>query len=92
MSIHITKPYKIVPSKHKRYGSHYNIPADRALVVPMKMLGTEVSCDVRWEDDNGEHKILQNIVFVSDYLVPLNVFIDQQLHELWQHYYGPKEA
>ena len=88
MAIHINKPYKIIPSKHKRYGGHYNIPAERSLVVPMKLLGSEVSCDVRWEDDNGEHKILQNIVFMADFLIPLNVFIDQPLHELWQHYYG----
>jgi hypothetical protein len=88
MAIHINKAYKISPAKHKRYGDHYHFPADRALVVPMKLLGSEVSCDVRWEDDNGEHKILHNIVFVGDYLIPLNVFIDMQLHELWQHYYG----
>jgi hypothetical protein len=91
MSIHINQPYKIVPQKHKRYSGHYNIPADRTLVVPLKLLGQEVSCDLRWEDDNGEQKLIQNAVFISEYLIPLNVFIDVPLQELWQHYYGPKE-
>jgi hypothetical protein len=90
MSIHLQKPYKIIPSKFKRYESHYHIPADRVLVVPIKELGTEVMCDVRWEDDNGELKELHNVVFLNDNLVALNPLLDTKLHEIWEHYYGAK--
>jgi hypothetical protein len=87
MNLKLTKAYKIVPQKLKRYESHYKMPADRSLVVPLKILGEEVSCDIRWEDDNGELQLLQNKIFLADNLVPLNPMLDVKLHELWQHYY-----
>jgi hypothetical protein len=63
------------------------IPADKTLVVPLKVLGDEVSCDVRWENDNGELKALHNVVFINDNLIPLNPIMDEKLYEIWQHYY-----
>jgi hypothetical protein len=88
MSIHLQKPYKIIQSKIKRYESHYQIPAERVLVVPIKELGAEVMCDVRWENDNGELKELHNLVFIIENLIPLNPLLDNKLHEIWEHYYG----
>ena len=88
MSVQLNKPYKIVPRKHKKYGAHYNIPAEKSLVVPLKQLGEEVSCDVRWENENGELKELHNVIFVFENLVPLNSMIDDKLHEIWMHYYN----
>jgi hypothetical protein len=92
MSIKLSQPYKIVPERKKRYESHYNVPADRSLIVPLRLLGEEVSCDIRWEDDNGELHHLQNKIFVSENLVPLNPLLDVKLHELWEHYYDIKKA
>jgi hypothetical protein len=88
MAIHLNKPYKIIQPKQKKYEAHYLIPADKSLVVPLKVLGEEVSCDVRWENDNGELKAIHNIVFVNQNLIPLNPVIDEKLYELWQHYYN----
>jgi hypothetical protein len=91
MTIKLTRPYKVAAERIKRYQSHYNMPADRVLVVPLKLLGDDVSCDIRWEDDNGELQLLQNKVFTVDNLVPLNPLLDNKLHELWQHYYDRSE-
>lgn len=90
MAIKLTKPYKVAEMRVKRYESHYQIPAQRCVVVPLKMLGDEVLCDVRWEDDNGHLHLLENKMFVSDNLVPLNPLIDAKLYEVWMHYYAVK--
>lgn len=90
MTIKLEKPYKIVRERIKRYESHYNVPAERSLVVPLKAFGSEVSCDVRWEDGNGELHLLQNKIFVSESLMPLNPLLDTKLYELWEHYYKEK--
>ena len=87
MKIHLTKPYKILPPRTKRYEAHYQIPASQCLVVPLKELGEEVSCDVRWEDDNGILHHLTQKIFLSDNLVPLNQMLEEKLFELWQQYY-----
>jgi hypothetical protein len=87
MSIRLKKPYKIIQPKHKKYEAHYLIPADKSLVVPLQVLGEEVSCDVRWENDNGELKAIHNIIFIKDNLIPLNPMIDDKLYSLWLHYY-----
>ena len=89
MSIPLNKPYRIVPSKVKRYAAHYQIPAEYSLVVPVKALGEEVLCDIRWEDDNGELHVIHNAMFVNNNLVPLNQLPDGKLFELWNHYYEP---
>jgi hypothetical protein len=88
MSINLNKPYRIVPTRLKRYESHYQIPAERALVVPVKALGQEVSCDIRWEDQNGELHVIHNAMFVSENLVPLNAMENEKLYEIWEHYYS----
>jgi hypothetical protein len=88
MSIHLKNPYKIITNKQKRYSGHYQIPADQALVVPITMYGDEVSCDVRWENANGELQLMTRILFKVENIEPLNPMIDVKLHEIWEHYYG----
>ena len=92
MNIELNKPYKIVTSKHKRYEEHYQIPAADALVVPLKGLGSESSCDVRWEDSNGELHVITNRMFSNENLMPLNAMIDVKLYEIWSHYYQHEET
>jgi hypothetical protein len=92
MSLRLNAPYKIIHHKQKRYESHYLIPAATTLVVPLKELGEEVSCDVRWEDTNGELKVLHNKLFIVDNLVPLNAMVDVKLHEIWEHYYDKQKT
>jgi hypothetical protein len=87
MAIHLNKPYKISPLRYKKYEAHYAIPPDRVLIVPLRSLGEEFSCDIRWEDEGGELKVLHNKIFIGANLVPLNAYLDEKLHELWQHYY-----
>jgi hypothetical protein len=89
MSIHLNKPYKVASSKQKRYEAHYQIPAADALVVPLKEMGEEVSCEIRWEDSNGELQVIQNAMFVKNNLTPLNGLLDVKLFEIWTHYYNP---
>lgn len=90
MNIKLAKPYKIARERLRRYESHYKIPAMRSLIIPLKELGDEVSCDVRWENENGELQLLQNKIFMRDSLVPINSFSDPELLELWEHYYNYK--
>jgi len=82
----IDRPYKIIPPKHKRYGAHYSIPAGEVVVMPVKELGDEVLCDVRWEDDGGHLHVLHNAVFVKENLTPLDAMLDNDLFEIWDHY------
>jgi hypothetical protein len=82
-------PYRIIPSKIKRYGLHYQIPADNAVVIPVKALGQEVLCDIRWEDSNGELQLIEKAMFVNDNLVPLNEMLSPKLYDLWRHYCQP---
>jgi hypothetical protein len=88
MSIQLNKAYKIISYKQKRYTEHYKIPAQQALVVPLKKFGDDVSCDVRWENTNGELQVLNSILINVENIVPLNPMIDDKLQEIWDHYYG----
>ena len=90
MNVKLAKPYKISPVRLKRYETHYQIPAANSLVVPVKELGNEWSCDIRWEDSEGHLQFLQNKIFVKESLVPVNQFVDNKLYELWKHYYQPE--
>ncbi len=87
MAIHLNKPYKISPLRYKKYETHYSVPPEKTLVVPLRSLGEEFSCDVRWETEDGELKVQHNLIFIGNNLVPLNPLLDEKLHELWQHYY-----
>lgn len=87
MAINLNHPHRIIPTRVKRYETHYQIPAGNALVVPIKSLGEEVLCDIRWEDDNGELKVIHNAMFVYENLIPLKQLPDTKLFELWSHYY-----
>jgi hypothetical protein len=86
MSFNLAKPYQIVSSKTKRYGNHYNIPAEDAVVIPIKSVGDEVLCDIRWEDSNGELKLLEKVMFVTENLIPMNEMLKPKQFELWKHY------
>lgn len=88
----LNKAYKILPTRLKRYEAHYQIPADRCLIVPLKELGNEVSCDIRWEDDSGEFHLLSQKIFVSDNLIPLNGMLESKLYELWLQHYPEEPA
>lgn len=91
MSIHIGKPYKIIKMREKRYNAHYNIPSEECVVIPTKVLGEEVLCDVRWEDQNGEMQFLQDKMFTSENLLPLNGMLHEKLYEIWDHYYNKSQ-
>lgn len=86
MNIHLNKPYKIIAFKQASYVAHYAI-ASESLVVPTKYVGDEVLCDVRWENENGELKVLHEKMFVNENLVRLNPLMDEGLYEIWAHYY-----
>lgn len=88
MNIKLNKPYKIISEMAKRYEVHYSIPASHALIVPLRSLGDEVSCDVRWEDSDGEVHVIQHKVFVSENIAPINPLAEEKLYELWKFYYG----
>lgn len=92
MNIKLLRPYKVTPHKLKRYEAHYQVPAQRSIVVPLRLLGDEVSCDIRWEDDFGQPQLLQNKIFAIQNLVPLNPILEEGLHAVWSRYYGPKEV
>jgi hypothetical protein len=89
MTIQLNRPYKIIPLRHKRYDSHYNIPSSDAVVIPMKELGEEVLCDIRWRDANGELHALSNCMFVKENLIPLNEMLDDKLFDIWSQFYSP---
>jgi hypothetical protein len=89
MSIHLNQAYRIVPARHKRYESHYGIPAAEVVVIPLKEFGEEVLCDIRWEDKNGELQVIHQAMFVKDVLTPLDAMLDMKLMEIWTHYYKP---
>ncbi len=76
----------------RRYAPHYNIPTESSLIVPIKILGEEVSCDIRWEDDNGVLQLLEHKVFVINNLERVNAQTDPRLQELWEHYYKRTET
>lgn len=87
MAIHIGKPYRIINSRHKRYATHYNIPSNDCLVVPLREYGNELLCDVRWENENGELHVEHNRMFVSKNIEPLNAMLHEKLYEIWIQYY-----
>jgi hypothetical protein len=88
MNIHLKKPYKIIALRQKRYDAHYNIPSAESLVVPIKSLGGEVLCDIRWEDENGELMVLHQKMFLNENLIRLNPLLDEKLFDIWTHYYN----
>lgn len=92
MTVKILQPYKIAAQKAKRYETHYNVPAERSLVVPRKMLGEEVACDIRWVDETGENHLLENKVFVAGNLIAINPLLEDKLFELWKKHYEGETA
>jgi hypothetical protein len=88
----LRRAYKVSAEMARRYTPHYNIPAENALIVPIKILGEEVSCDIRWEDDNGVLHLLEDKVFAIVNLERINALADPKLYELWEHFYKRVEA
>jgi hypothetical protein len=81
--------YKIAPDKAKKYAVHYDIAPEKCLVVPIRLFGNEASCDIRWEDDNGEVILLEKKLFAGENLIPLNAMYDFELYALWKRHYNP---
>jgi hypothetical protein len=86
-NIKLKNPYKIIGKKLKRYGGHYQIPADNCLVVPQKVYGEDISCDVWWKDENGDLQQRPQLLFHGENLEPLNSMEDFHLYELWENCY-----
>ncbi len=72
----------------KRYAAHYNINAPKCLIVPVRLFGSEASCDIRWEDETGESYHLRNKFFICENLVPLDSILDGDLTDQWIHHYA----
>lgn len=81
------KAYKIHPTRWKRYESHYTIPVEKCLIVPIRSLGNEVMCDIRWTDMNGESQLLRDKMFLYDNLVVIDPMLDYELYEIYVQYY-----
>ena len=82
MSIQLNKPYKIAQRKQKRYQEHYNIPADKCVVIPVKEFGDDVSCVVRWEDGEGKVHEQSQLFFNNQNIEPVDAMKDYPLAEL----------
>lgn len=87
----LRRPFKVVAETARQYGPHYNIPTEHSLIVPIKILGEEVSCDIRWEDNNGVLHLLEEKVFAIVNLERVKALADPKLQELWEHYYKRME-
>jgi len=83
MPIQLNKPYKIVPSMLDVYERHYNVPAALSLVIPTRILGEEVACDVRWQSNDAQ-QVTRQAVFISENLMPIEPFEDDELYRLWK--------
>ena len=83
MQIHLNKPYKIVPSMLDVYEQHYKVPAALSLVIPTRILGEEVACDVRWKNNEAE-QVTRHAVFIIENLMPIEPFEDDELYTLWK--------
>lgn len=88
MNIHLNKPYLILPIRNKRYSAHYHIPLEDVVVIPLRDLGDEVMCDIRWRNEDGEMQVRHQSMFVSANLIPLNPLIHEDLFRIWMRYYG----
>ena len=83
MQIQLNKPYKIVPSMLDVYEQHYKVPAALSLVIPTRILGEEVACDVRWKNTE-EEQVIRHAVFIIENLMPIEPFEDDELYTLWK--------
>jgi hypothetical protein len=83
MNIQLNRPYKIIPDKLKVYEHHYNIPAERSVVVPTRILGEEAVCDIRWES-NDEAQVIHHAVFIIENLMKIQPLADEELYVLWK--------
>jgi hypothetical protein len=84
-NINLNTPYKIIPSKHKRYSAYYEIPGSESVIVPRKKYGDQISCEVLWKDSDGETHHKPDLMFDSLNLEPLNAMKDYILFALWEN-------
>ena len=85
-TIHLKQPYKLRENRLKRYETHYQIPAERCVIVPVRNFGEDIACDVRWKDNNGELQAKEGLLFKIENIEPINAMKNYQLHELWTSY------
>lgn len=85
-TIHLKQPYKILENRLKRYETHYQIPAERCVIIPVKNYGGEIACDVRWKDINGELQVKGGLFFNAENIEPIDAMKNYQMHELWSSY------
>jgi hypothetical protein len=83
-NIHLNSPYKIIPSKHKRYSGHYEIPGADCIVIPRKKYGDQILADVLWKDAAGDIQHKADLMFDSINLDVLNPMKDFILFEVWE--------
>ena len=81
-------PYQVVQHRVNKYAAHYNISPSKCVIVPLRILGDEASCDIRWNDDNGDPHLLENKFFACENLVPLNALQEFELHIISKHVYN----
>jgi hypothetical protein len=84
-NINLNTPCKIIPSKHKRYSTHYGIPGADSLIIPRKKYGDQISCEVMWKDETGETHRKPDLMFDKTYLEPLNQLKDFTLLGIWEN-------
>ena len=83
-NIHLNAPYKIIPSKHKRYTAHYEIPGAEVVIVEKKKYGDQIACEAFWKAENGAIKHKTDLVFDRTYLEPLDAIKDFLLYGIWE--------
>lgn len=91
MSIILNQPYKIVQRKQKKYEEHYQIPSEKCVIIPVRVYGDDISCDVRWEDPQGIMQIKNKVLFQHQNLELIDPMVDYQLHEIWKHFENANE-
>jgi hypothetical protein len=84
-NINLNTPYKIIPSKHKRYDSHYEIPSAESVIIPKKKYGDQISCEVMWKDQAGEIHRKSDLIFDRTYLEPLDAMKDFTRFGIWEN-------
>jgi hypothetical protein len=80
----LNQPYKITQRKHKQYIAHYNIPAERCIVVPLKKFGDQLFCDMKWKDSNEEIQVRNGLMMDIANLEAIDAMRDQDLYSLWE--------
>jgi hypothetical protein len=84
----LNTPYKILPSKYKRYQKHYDLPSENCVVVPTKAYGDQAVCNVMWKNDTGQLLHKADLMFDLTNLESLSAIKDFILYELWESHHN----